>query len=191
MTVIQSIFLGLVQGASEFLPISSSAHLFLAPWLFGFSDPGLSFNVALHFGTLVAVVLYFWRDWIMIFKLSFKNQVKSSKLKVQSYGRNILYFLILATIPGILAGYFLESYAKTAFRSPLLIAITLSFVGLILYLVDKYHQHRKKISEVTWIDSLIIGLSQAVAIIPGVSRSGATITAGGWAGGRRGGAARP
>ncbi|MDD5489920.1 MAG: undecaprenyl-diphosphatase UppP [Candidatus Moranbacteria bacterium] len=177
MNIFHSVILGLVQGAGEFLPISSSAHLILAPWLFHFLDPGLSFDVALHFGTLIAVVLYFYRDWLYIFKITLlKSQIPN--LKSQIYGKNILYFLILATIPGVLAGYFLESEAETIFRSPILIAITLSVVGLVLYLVDKYHAHRKKMDQITWIDSLWIGLSQAVAIVPGVSRSGATITTG-------------
>ena len=178
MNIFHSIILGLVQGAGEFLPISSSAHLILVPWLFHFPDPGLSFDVALHFGTLVAVVLYFFWDWVDIFKLAFKNQAQSSKIKAQNYGNNILYFLVIATIPGVLAGYFFENQAETIFRSPILIAFTLSIVGLILYLVDKYHKHQKSLNQVTWRDSLIIGLSQAVAIIPGVSRSGATITTG-------------
>lgn len=90
----------------------------------------------------------------------------------------MLWLLVLATIPGVLAGYFLESQAETVFRSPLLIAFTLSFVGLVLYLADKYHKHRKNINEISWMGSFLIGLSQALAIIPGVSRSGATITAG-------------
>jgi undecaprenyl-diphosphatase len=185
MTILQSILLGIVQGAGEFLPISSSAHLILVPWLFNFPDPGLSFDVALHFGTLIAVVLYFWRDWIMIFKLVifpkarlFSPPQRRIPQSQALYGSNILYFLILATIPGVLAGYFLESYAETTFRSLILIAITLSVVGLILYLVDKYHIHRKNLEKITWLDSLLIGLSQAIAIIPGVSRSGATITTG-------------
>jgi undecaprenyl-diphosphatase len=183
MTILQSIFLGIVQGAGEFLPISSSAHLILAPWFFGFKDPGLSFDVALHFGTLIAVVLFFFWDWVEIFKLAFSNfksisNDKISNLENTQYNKNILWLLVLATIPGVLAGYFLESQAETIFRSPLLIAFTLSIVGLILYLVDKYHKHRKNISEISWQDSLMVGLSQALAIIPGVSRSGATITMG-------------
>jgi undecaprenyl-diphosphatase len=184
MTILQSIILGIIQGAGEFLPISSSAHLILAPWFFRFPDPGLSFDVALHFGTLFAVVLFFWRDWVAIFSVT-KAQLfpdgSSTPVVPQGrslYGKNILYFLVIATIPGVLAGYFLESYAESVFRSPLLIAFTLSLVGLILYLVDKFHSHRKTLEKITWIDSLLIGLSQAVAIIPGVSRSGATITTG-------------
>jgi undecaprenyl-diphosphatase len=179
MNIFHAIILGIVQGAGEFLPISSSAHLILAPWIFHFPDPGLSFDVALHTGTLLAVVLYFWRDWMEIFKFAFFPKVKLSEQFLKFNFRNeMLWLLVLATIPGVLAGYFLESKAETIFRSPLLIAFTLSFVGLILYLVDKYHKHRKNIDEISWRDSLLIGLSQAVAIIPGVSRSGATITTG-------------
>lgn len=202
MSIFQSIFLGFIQGASEFLPISSSAHLILAPWLFHFPDPGLAFDVALHFGTLIAVILYFYRDWVEIIKLALKNfkfQIdhttffvkgeslsnfksisngKISNLEKKQYNKNIFWLLVLATIPGVLAGYFLESRAETTFRSPILIAITLSIVGLILYLVDKYHAHRKKINQISWVDSFLIGVSQAIAIIPGVSRSGATITTG-------------
>jgi undecaprenyl-diphosphatase len=188
MSIFQSIFLGLVQGAGEFLPISSSAHLVLAPWLFGFKDPGLSFDVALHFGTLFAVVLYFYRDWLEIFSLTRVGLL--SKDSEVLYPKNLLFFLVLATIPGVLAGYFLESQAETVFRSPLLIAFTLSFVGLALYLVDRYHKHRKNISEIGWRDSLLIGISQALAIVPGVSRSGATITTGLFLGLNRQSAAR-
>jgi undecaprenyl-diphosphatase len=187
MNIFQSIFLGLIQGAGEFLPISSSAHLVIAPWLFHFPDPGLSFDVALHFGTLIAVVLYFWKDWVTILKLTILPKARlfpdrsSTPVIPQSqalYGKNILYFLIIATIPGAIFGYLFESEAETVFRSPLLIAFTLSVLGLILYLVDRYHIHRKRLNQMTWLDSLLIGLSQAVAVIPGISRSGSTITTG-------------
>lgn len=183
MEIIHSIILGIVQGAAEFLPISSSAHLIIFPWLFRFPDPGLSFDVALHLGTLIAVVSYFFWDWIGILRNAFSASKPGSnervgKSDVPDYGKNLLWLLALATIPGILAGYFLENYAETAFRSPVLIAFTLSIVGLILYFVDKYHRHRKNIGQMTWRESFLIGLSQAVAIIPGVSRSGSTITTG-------------
>ena len=186
MTIVQAVLLGLVQGAAEFLPISSSAHLILAPWLFHFPDPGLSFDVALHFGTLIAVVLYFWKDWIEIFKLTLKNNIQypisniQQKSKIQnpkskvtdyqlpttSYSKNILWLLVVATIPGAIFGYLFESEAETVFRSPLLIAFTLSLVGLILFLVDKYHKHKKNLHQMTWLDSLWVGLSQAIAVIP-------------------------
>ncbi|MFZ5982422.1 MAG: undecaprenyl-diphosphatase UppP [Patescibacteria group bacterium] len=178
ISIWQAIILGLVQGLGEFLPISSSGHLVITPWLFGFSDPGLSFDVALHAGTLLAVGGYFWKDWMEIFKRVLKNETKNEELITNSYGKNTLWLLVLATIPGVLAGYFLEERAETVFRSPLLVAFTLGFVGLILYLVDKFSKHRKDLKKITWKDALLIGLSQALAIIPGVSRSGATITAG-------------
>jgi undecaprenyl-diphosphatase len=201
MESLQAIILGLVQGLGEFLPISSTAHLILAPYFFGWKDPGLDFDVALHAGTLIAVVGFFWRDWIEILKLglqeisNFKFLISkqipitndplrqsfseaSQISKKYQYTPQTLWLLIVATIPGVLAGYFLEAKAETIFRSPLIIAGTLFLAGLILYLADKYLQQRKNLREVNWKDSLIIGLSQAVAIIPGVSRSGATITAG-------------
>src|SRR3989344_5369693 len=170
-TFSHAIFLGIVQGLSEFLPISSSGHLVLVPWLFRFSDPGLAFDVALHMGTLIAVVSYFWRDWFNIFRL---------RTDMQEYNDNtrILWLLVAATIPGVLAGLLLEKQAETVFRHPLLIAFTLSSVGLILFLTDKYFSHRKHFHDITIRDALFIGACQAFAIVPGVSRSGATIIAG-------------
>jgi len=177
----QSIILGIVQGLGEFLPISSTAHLILAPYLFGWQDPGLSFDVALHVGTLIAVVTFFWRDWIDIFSLAFKNESKvhqAYKVHKENYPKSILWLLVIASVPGAIFGFLFDDYAEHAFRSPLLIAFTLSVVGLILYLVDKYAKHKKDISHISIKDAILIGLSQAVAIIPGVSRSGATMTTG-------------
>lgn len=194
MDIFQAIVLGIVQGLGEFLPISSTAHLVLTPYFFGWDDPGLAFDVALHAGTLVAVLGYFWRDWIGILKsavnhLGLKFQFESRN-HLDVYSSNLLWLLIVATIPGALAGYFLEDYAKGVFRHPLVIAFTLSFVGLLLYAADKFLKHKKEIKDVTVWDSIIIGIAQAVAIIPGVSRSGATMTAGLWTGLSREGAAR-
>jgi len=191
MSIFQSIILGILQGLGEFLPISSTAHLILAPWFFGWSDPGLAFDVALHLGTLLAVVLFFWRDWlIIIFNSQFSTlptgrQVfnKFSKINFQSsekskYPQSALFLLIIASVPGAIFGMLLDSKAEAFFRSPLLIALSLSIVGLVLLLVDKHTTHRKNMEVLTFKDALLIGLSQAVAIIPGVSRSGATMTTG-------------
>jgi len=171
--IFQSIILGIVQGLGEFLPVSSTAHLVLVPYFFHWEDPGLAFDVALHMGTLIALLAFFWKDWIKILKLATRNSQPDNE-----YNSNLLWLLIIATIPGVLAGYFLEEKAETVFRNPLLIAFTLAFFGLVLYLADKYAQRKKDIGTVSLKDSIIIGLSQAIAIIPGVSRSGITITAG-------------
>lgn len=176
MDIFQSIILGIVQGLGEFLPISSTAHLVLAPYFFNWFDPGLAFDVALHVGTLIAVVAFFWRDWLEIFAKVLTSKRQMSNVNV--YNKNLLWLLATASVPGAIFGFFLDDYAEKIFRNPLLIAGTLSAVGLILYLVDKYAKHKKDINHMSWKDAIIIGLSQAVAIIPGVSRSGATITAG-------------
>ena len=130
MEIIQSVVLGFMQGASEFLPISSSGHLIIAPWLFNWKDPGLAFDVALHFGTLIAVVTYFWKDWVIIFRFAFAEKRNTQPRKATPQGRhatrnitnNFLWIIIVATIPGVLAGLFLENLAETVFRHPLLIA---------------------------------------------------------------------
>jgi undecaprenyl-diphosphatase len=140
--------------------------------------------VALHIGTLIAVLSFFWRDWLgIIFNSQFLIFNKFSKTNSQFskkiiYPKNMLMFLVIASVPGAIFGLIFEKKAETVFRSPLLIALTLSVVGLLLYLIDKYAKHRKDISEVSYKDALVIGFSQAVAIIPGVSRSGATMAAG-------------
>lgn len=168
--VVQSLVLGVVQGLSEFLPISSSGHLVIFPWLFGFSDPGLSFDVALHAGTLIAVLGYFWRDWCNIFRL--RNDMP------EYHGMsNALLFLVMATIPGAIAGAVLEKQAETIFRNPLLIAATLFVFGALLWVVDLRGRKTRSLESITLRDALAIGCAQAFAIVPGVSRSGITITA--------------
>ena len=169
--IIQSIVLGIVQGLGEFLPISSTAHLAIFPYLWNFKDPGLAFDVALHLGTLIAVVSFFWKDWVEII-LNIKNKNEKS-----IYQKNILWFLAIATIPGVLAGLLFESKAELAFRNPLLIALMLFVFGLLLFLADKYFSTKKDLNKITLWESFAIGVAQAIAIIPGVSRSGATMTA--------------
>jgi undecaprenyl-diphosphatase len=174
MTPLQAVALGLIQGLSEFLPISSSAHLALAPWLFGWEDPGLAFDVALHFGTLIAVVWYFRMEWVALFRAAFGIATTG---RIETPEKRRVIYLILATIPGAIGGYLLQSQAESAFRNPQLIAITLIVMGIVLWLVDKLVGQARVLGEMRWIDALLIGLAQVVALIPGVSRSGSTITA--------------
>ncbi len=158
--------LGVVQGLSEFLPISSSAHLILVPRLLGWADPGLTFDVALHVGTLLAVVGYFWRDWLRL--LGHAHRPASGE------GR-LFWLLVLATLPGGLVGLALDKLAEDQLRSLLLIAFTSATMGLVLWLADHYAPQHKALEQVGWRDALLVGLAQARAIIPGVSRSGITI----------------
>lgn len=175
MTPLQAIALGIIQGLSEFLPISSSAHLALAPWLFGWEDPGLAFDVALHFGTLLALLWYFRMEWLALVRGAV-GIVTTGRIETPEK-RKVIH-LIVATIPGAIGGYLLQSRAESAFRSPQLIAIALIAMGVVLWLVDKLVDQARVLGEMRWIDAILIGLSQVVALIPGVSRSGSTITSG-------------
>ncbi len=175
MTPLQAIALGILQGLSEFLPVSSSAHLTLAPWLFGWEDPGLAFDVALHFGTLLAVLWYFRMEWAALIRAAF-GIITTGRIETPEKRRVI--YLIIATIPGAIGGYLMQSRAESAFRSPQVIAIALIVMGIVLWLVDKLVDQRRVLGEMRWIDALLIGLSQVIALIPGVSRSGSTITTG-------------
>jgi len=173
MTPLQAIALGVIQGLSEFLPISSSAHLTLLPWLLGWEDPGLAFDVALHFGTLIAVLWYFRMEWLALVKAAFGIITTG---RVETPEKRRVVYLIIATIPGAIGGLLLQKQAESAFRSPQIIAIALIVMGLLLWVVDKAVDQRRVLGEMRWLDALLIGLSQVIALIPGVSRSGSTIT---------------
>lgn len=175
MTVFQALVLGILQGLAEFLPISSSAHLALAPWVFGWRDPGLAFDVALHVGTLVAVLWYFNQEWRNL-AVAFARLVRTRRADTDEERRVI--YLVIATIPGALAGFILEDHAESTFRDPVLIAIALIVMGVILWLVDRMAPNARPLSSMRWLDGLLIGIGQMFAIIPGVSRSGSTITTG-------------
>jgi undecaprenyl-diphosphatase len=174
-TIPQSVILGALQGFAEFLPISSSAHLSLAPWAFGWEEPGLAFDVALHVGTLVALLWYFRAEWarLIVAGLAILRQGKAS---TPEEWRAV--FLVIATVPGAVAGLLLEKQAETVFRAPALTATALIVMGALLWLVDARARRERPLAAMTWRDALLIGCAQAFALIPGVSRSGATITAG-------------
>lgn len=163
----QALVLGAVQGLTEFLPVSSSAHLVIIPWLFGWNDQGLTVDVALHMGTLLALLLYYWRDWL---------DMGVSLADGRPLPRRLLLLLVVSSVPGAVAGLLFEKQAETIFRSPGLIAITLALLGIALWAADVYGGKERRIEDLGLIDALLIGLSQAFAIIPGVSRSGATMT---------------
>jgi undecaprenyl-diphosphatase len=164
---LQAFVLGALQGLTEFLPVSSSAHLVLLPWLMRWSDPGLAFDVALHLGTLLALLIYYWREWLdMGLSLGGGDPV----------ARKLLLLLVIASIPGAFFGVLFEKQAETIFRNPMLIAPVLAVMGVILWISDRIGANRRSMAELGLLDAVFIGISQAFAIVPGVSRSGATIT---------------
>lgn len=171
MEIYQALILGIVQGLTELLPISSSAHLTIIPWIFNWNIPE-AFDVALHFGTLLAIVLYFFKDWMELIKGGYKYAVKKEKT-VQ--GR-MFWYIVLATIPGGIVGYLLDHFLSGVLNRPIIIAIALIVMGIILYVVDKNAKSKVKYKEMTLKQTFLIGVSQALAFIPGVSRSGITIT---------------
>ncbi|MFO1463519.1 MAG: undecaprenyl-diphosphatase UppP [bacterium] len=176
MTLFHAVLLGVVQGLGEFLPISSSAHLVILPWLLNFPDPGLTFDVALHLGTLIALLAYFYRDWLELTAAFFRSLTK--KPKNYDFQERMIWYLIFATIPAAAAGYLLEDYAETIFRGPILVATMMAVMGILMGLVDRFAAKTKDLRQVGFWDSMLVGLSQALALIPGTSRSGVTITAG-------------
>lgn len=173
MEIYQAIILGIVQGLTELLPISSSAHLNLIPTIFNWGVPE-SFDVALHFGTLLAIGLFFFKDWIGLITGGFKKVFK----KEDSVDGRMFWYIVAATIPGGAIGFVLDKYAEGILTKPLIIAIALIVMGIILYFVDKNSSTKTEYDEMTFKQTFLIGLSQALAFIPGVSRSGVTMTAG-------------
>ena len=169
MNIIQAIVYGIVQGIGEFLPISSTAHLVLIPWLFGWNDPGVAFDVALHPGTAMAVIIFFLKDWIKLINAGIREPKSKDGI--------LFWLLVLATIPGGLFGVLLDKYME-GFRNPVLIGAMLIIMGIILYYADRTSDEEVKIENIGLKRSLVVGISQIFAIIPGVSRSGITMSAG-------------
>lgn len=195
MNVLQAIVLGVLQGLTEFLPISSSAHLVIIRWAFGWECNDVAFDVALHFGTLIALVLYFWRDWfdmVGTYLRSTKTRpVVGKSMSVQNTGRFFLWPVVLACVPAGLAGALLEHQVESTFRQqPYLVGTALIALGILLYLGARLGKNSRPLDGVMARDWIIVGLAQALAIVPGVSRSGITITAGLFTGLKRDAAAQ-
>jgi undecaprenyl-diphosphatase len=211
MPLFQAIVLAIVQGLTEFLPISSTAHLWLVPWLLGWKDPGLTFDVALHAGTLVAVLAYFWRYWVEMVAMAV-GLMNAAKLRDTTpsppaplpqggdgehalnspaagsashsaradlrQNPKLLWYLAIATIPAALAGWRFEHAAEEQLRSPIIIGIALIVIGLFMWAGDWLGKRENDLGHVGFLDSFLVGVAQALAVIPGVSRSGVTMTAG-------------
>jgi undecaprenyl-diphosphatase len=194
LPILEAIVLGIVQGLTEFLPISSTAHLALVPWLVtklglaNWSDPGLTFDVALHVGTLFAILLYFWRTWIQVLRAALGGKVvrfseASHNLddltaEEQHHERRLLWCMMAATVPAAVTGAVLEKRIETTFRAPALVAAMLIIVALVMWSAERRSLFLKPLSEITFADSMVVGILQALAVVPGVSRSGITIAGG-------------
>lgn len=175
MPLYQVIVLAIVQGLTEFLPVSSTAHLKLVPWLFGWKDPGLAFDIALHAGTLAAVLVYFYKDWIQIVAQAFG--VRFGEDRALAKNPRLLWLLALGSIPVGVAGLLFSKQAEGPWRSPYVIGTMLIVVGVLMWFADRKTNGRKALGEVSRADALAIGAAQALAVVPGTSRSGITITA--------------
>lgn len=174
MEIFAAAILGIVQGLTEFLPVSSTAHLIIVPWFLGWKPEGLAFDVALHVGTAIAVLTFFWREWVRLAR-GMLIGLKEGKLLGNSDQR-LAWLLIVGTLPALVAGLALEKTADRQLRSPLIIVCTLVLLGALLFVAEKRSRQNRTIEKFTWADSLSIGFSQAIALIPGVSRSGITMT---------------
>ena len=171
ITVFRAIILGAVQGLTELLPISSSAHLFIIPWLFNWGEIG-DCDVAFHFGTLLAIGIFFFKDWIKLIKGGYEQVVKKKK----TFEGKMFWYIVFATIPGGIIGFLLDHYCADILTKPEIIGCALIFMGIILYVIDKKAKSKVKYEDMTFKQTFLIGLSQSLAFIPGVSRSGVTMT---------------
>ena len=174
MPIYQALLLGAVQGITEFWPVSSTAHLALFQWFFGWGKPQLAFTVALHVGTLVAVVIYFRRRLWGLIKAWFAS-VRDREIG-DDRERRLAWFLVLATIPAVIAGLFLHDAAEVLESMPLFMAFMLASVGAILWYADSLKAGDRNLDSMGMRDALAVGIAQAIALAPGVSRSGATMT---------------
>jgi undecaprenyl-diphosphatase len=188
MTILQAIILGIVQGLTEFIPVSSSAHLIIVPWLFGWNDPALTslpFDVALHLGTLIAVLAFFASDWVRLIRAGLASLVER-KIGADP-DRRLAWLLLIGCIPGGIVGVLAESKINDLFHAPgtpvrpaaiIVMGLILALLGALLLAAERLARHTRKMEHLTLKDSILVGLAQALAVFPGVSRSGSTITAG-------------
>lgn len=174
MSLLEAIVLGLVQGLTEFLPISSTAHLRIVPELLGWKDPGAAYSAVIQLGTTAAVILYFWKDFVRILSAWTRDLFKRTPLA--SHDARVGWAVLFGTLPIGLVGLLAKEWIETTLRSLYIISFALIGLALILFVVERYAKHRKALEELTILDGVLVGVSQAVALIPGASRSGTTLT---------------
>jgi len=187
MDLIQAIILGIIQGATEFIPVSSSGHLVLVPWLLGWEPPGLIFDTVVHWGTLVAVLAYFWRDWWNLITAWLRGLVHWDWRDPDA---RLMWLLVVGSIPAVIIGYLLEDFFESLFGQPVWVCVFLMVTAGLLASAEWLGKKTRDLDDLRWPDALVIGLGQAAAIAPGISRSGATISVGLYRGVKRAAAAR-
>jgi undecaprenyl-diphosphatase len=176
MPLYQVVVLAVVQGLTEFLPISSTAHLYLTSWLLGWQTEPLTFDIMLHLGTLIALVLYFVQDWVQIVAGGFGMHVgHNSQFKEN---RGLLWLLVIGTVPVGVAGVLFNKQAETTWRNPWVMGVMLIVVGILMWLAENAGRRQRNLASLISADAISIGLAQALAVVPGTSRSGITISAG-------------
>lgn len=176
---IQAIVLGFIQGATEFVPISSSGHLVIVPWLFGWEPPSLLFDTMLHWGTLLAIFIVFWRDFLAMIRAWFQSIARRS---LADPNARTAWFIIVGTLPAVAAALLFEDQLEAMFLNPRAVGVFLLVTAALLFFSEQWTQRRgnegQPLERMSWLDSIIIGVAQALALIPGISRSGSTIAAG-------------
>jgi undecaprenyl-diphosphatase len=179
MALYQAVILALVQALTEFLPVSSTAHLILFPWLLGWPDPGQAFDVALHAGTLLAVILYFFKDWLTLAICGLGGSYPAgAPAEDVAQHRKLFWYMVVGTIPGAILGKLFDKQIEEHLRLPAIIGVSMVGVGLLMWWADAKARQTRKLENSDLGDGVVIGTAQALALWPGVSRSGITITAG-------------
>jgi undecaprenyl-diphosphatase len=174
MSLLQALILGLVQGATEYIPVSSSAHLLLVPWLLGWPDPSFTFEVLVQWGTLVGVFIFFWHDIWTIVKAVVVGIIQRKPLA--TFEAKLGWLIVVATIPAVVIGLVFKDYFEAAFAAPVFAGGLLFLTAVLLVIAERFGSRDKDLASLGWLDAVIIGFWQAAAILPGISRSGATIS---------------
>ena len=176
MPILQVIVLGVIQGLTEFLPVSSTAHLYLTSWLLGWQTEALNYDIMLHVGTLVALLIYFFRDWLQIIGQAFGLRIgRDNELRLNHM---LLWLLVIGTLPIAIIGFLFNKQAEGVWRTPWVMGTMLIVVGILMYIAENSSRKARDLASVNGPDAVVIGLAQALAVIPGTSRSGITISAG-------------
>ena len=179
MSIFQALILGIIQGLTEYIPVSSTANLILIPWLLGWNfspETKVAFNILVQWGTLVGVIIYFWRDIVQIVRAVFSGL--AHRKPFETFDARLGWLVVVATVPAVIAGVFIKQYLAQLYEMYILISIVLMLGGVLMLAAERFGKRTRDLKQMVWLDSIIVGLWQILAMIPGVSRSSATISGG-------------